>query len=312
MLNTIDFHHASGTVMGGPWQIKHRPTAGCDPVTVAKAAEAALRLVDAQMSPYREDSDLMKLNTAPLGRFVDVPPEMMEVLQCADRWARLSEGALNIGLGQLVNKWGFGPDPAPESRLPTDETDTLKAQAYLGSFALRENPPAVIRHEPISLDLCGLAKGYAVDLAAKTVEALGVSDFLIEAAGEIVAKGDGPNGLPWKIGLELPVCTDQRVIYDEIELSGASATSGNYRKFHQIDGTTVSHTIDPESGAPSDNKLLSVTVFHESCMEADALATILMVLGPNQGPAFAKQHSIASIFLSPTETGLKEERTGLP
>lgn len=309
MLDTVEFHHTSGTVMGGPWQIKHRPAADCDPDTVARAAEDALRLVDAQMSPYRAESDLMRLNTAPLDQFIAVPPEMMEVLQCADHWARLSDGALNIGLGHLVNKWGFGPEPAPENRPPEAETDPLAAQAYLGCFALRETPPAVMRHEPISLDLCGLAKGYAVDLAAKAVEALGVTDFLIEAAGEIIAKGQGPNGLPWKVGLELPVRSDQRVIYDEAELSGASATSGSYRKFHQIDGETVSHTIDPSSGTPSDSGLLSVTVFHESCMEADALATILLLLGPEDGPAFARQHSISAIFLSRSENGIKEERT---
>lgn len=309
MLDTIEFHHAGGIVMGGPWQIKHRPTAGCDPATVANAAEAALRLVDAQMSPYRNNSDLTKLNNAPLGQFVDVPTEMMDVLQCAERWARLSDGTLNIGLGNLVNKWGFGPDPVPANFPKANETDPLAAQAYLGSFALRENPPAVMRHEPISLDLCCLAKGFAVDLAAKAVSNLGVSDFLVEAAGEIVAKGLGPEETPWKIGLELPVRSDHRLIYDEVELSGASATSGNYRNFHQINGKTVSHTIDPTSGAPSESGLLSVTVFHESCMEADALATILLLLGPERGPAFARQYDISAIFLSPSENGMREERT---
>lgn len=295
--------------MGGPWQIRHRPIPGVAPETVAAAAESALRLVDQQMSPYRPDSDLMRVNQAPVGQFVAVPPEMLPPLHCALHWARLSGGAINIGLGQVVNVWGFGPDPAPATRPDAQNTGDLAAQAGLGAFVVRDDPPAVLRRAPVSLDLCALAKGFAVDLAGQAVQALGVSDFLIEAAGEVLAKGNGRDNQPWKIGLELPVPSEHHVIYDEVDLVGASATSGSYRKFHDIDGTRVCHCIDPKTGAPLDADLLSVTVFHDSCMVADALCTVLYVLGPDQGPVFARKHGLSTIFMSKTPSGLKQERT---
>lgn len=305
-----DIHTTSGTVMGGPWQIRHRPVPGLPESDVALAALGALRLVDDQMSNYRDDSDLMHLNAAPIGEFVPVTAEMIEVMACADRLARISEGALNIALGKAVNRWGFGPDPVP-TELPEKRISAQDAAlAALGSFALRNDPPAVFKHAEIGFDLCALAKGYAVDLAARAVEALGVTDFLIEAAGEIYARGKGTRERPWMIGLELPVRGEERLVFDEIALDGmAVATTGGYRNRRLISGKAVSHTIDPATGAPLESDLLSVTVVHPCCMEADALATVLYVLGPEKGPQFAADNHVAALFLIREEKGLKEIRS---
>lgn len=305
-----DIHTASGTVMGGPWQVRHVPVSGVSGDVVAKAALDALRLVDDQMSNYKLDSDLMRLNAAPIGEFVSVTAEMIEVMVCADRLARLSDGALNIALGKAVNRWGFGPDPAPMERPETHISVEDAARAALGSFMLRTDPPAVFKHADIGFDLCSLAKGYAVDLAARAVEALGVSDFLIEAAGEVYAKGKPAREKPWKVGLELPVPSEERLIFDEIALDGmAVATSGGYRNRRQISGKAVSHTIDPATGAPLESALLSVSVLHARCMEADALATVLYVLGPEEGPKFAADNDVSALFLIREAEGLKEIRS---
>lgn len=272
--------------MGGPCQVLHVPVPGVSGEVVARAAFEALRLVDDQMSNYRPDSDLMRLNAAPIGEFVSVTSEIIEVMGCADRLAQLSDGALNIALGKAVNRWGFGPDPVPEQQPGEHISAEDAARAAPGSYALRTDPPAVFKHADICFDLCALAKGYAVDLAARAVEALGVKDFLIEAAGEIYAKGKRTPEEPWLIGLELPVPGEKRLIFDEIALNGmAVATSGGYRNRREIAGKAVSHTIDPETGAPLENAVMSVTVLHEHCMGADALATILYVLGPEKRSA---------------------------
>lgn len=305
-----NIHTASGTVMGGPWQVCHVPVPGVPVDDVANAALTALQRVDAQMSNYKSDSDLMRLNAGPLGEFIPVTAEMIDVMSCGDRFARLSDGALNIALGRAVNRWGFGPDPAPDQQPDKRISDEDAARAALGSFALRATPPAVMKHADIGFDLCALAKGYAVDLASQAVQALGVRDFLIEAAGEIYARGQQAPEKPWRVGLELPVPGDERLIFDEIALDGmAVATSGGYRNRRLVSGTEVAHTIDPATGAPLETSLLSVTVRHPKCMDADALATVLYVLGPERGPKFAAENDVAALFLIRAAQGLKEIRS---
>lgn len=305
-----DIHTASGTVMGGPWQIRHVPVRGVSADAVATATLDALRLVDDQMSNYRSDSDLMRLNAAPIGEFIPVTAEMIEVMVCADRLARLSDGALNIALGRAVNRWGFGPDPVPMEQPADGISAEDAARAALGSFALRSDPPGVFKLADIGFDLCAIAKGYAVDLAARAVKSLGVTDFLIEAAGEIYASGQPTPDSQWMVGLELPVPSEERLIFDEISLNGmAVATSGGYRNRRQISGKSVSHTIDPTTGAPLESALLSVTVLHKQCMDADALATVLYVLGPKKGPKFAAENNVAALFLIREAEGLKEIRS---
>lgn len=307
---TSDIHHASGTVMGGPWQIYHVPVNGVSCEVAATAALTALQRVDAQMSNYSSESDLMRVNAGPLQHFLPIPQDMHRVMTCADRYARLSEGALNIALGRLVNVWGFGPDATPDVRPEAANTRAQAAQAALGSFALRADPPAVFKHADIALDLCALAKGFAIDQAARAVQALGVTHFMIEAAGEIIAGGHRPDGTHWTVGLELPVPSEDRIVFDDIALHNmAIATTGGHRNRRHIEGQDVSHTINPQTGAPLEGDLLSVTVLHSSCMDADALATVLYVLGDEKGPKFADDNDVAALFLIREPQGLREIRS---
>lgn len=308
MLDSNGFHHASGEVMGGGWSLRHRPVAGVDPAHVSAAALAALQGVDACMSTYRSDSELMALNHAPVGRYIPVSQELMTVIACADRIAARTDGAINVALGRLVNQWGFGPDPVPATR-PVAEDTAAEALRSAQSYTLRDDPPAVLKHDDVAFDLCAIAKGYAVDRAAQAVRALGITDFLVEAAGEIVAQGPGPSSKGWTIGLELPSSGKEHLVYDEIMLSGAAATTGGYRNRREIAGETVSHTIDPRTGAPLVSDTLSVTVLHDHCMVADAWATALYVLGADDGPAFADAHGLAALFLIRVPDGLKEVRS---
>ena len=296
--------------MGGPWQVQHVPVQGVCSDAVANAAFKALRLVDNQMSNYRGDSDLMRLNAAPIGAYVPVPAHMITVMICAQQLAEITNGALNIALGRAVNRWGFGPDPVPTELPSSDVSMQDIAQSAMGCFDLRTDPPAVLKKAEVSFDLCALAKGYAVDLAARAIASLGVENFLIEAAGEVYAKGEISPNKPWSVGLELPVPGNERLIFDEIALNGmAVATSGGHRNQRQISGQTVSHTIDPRTCTPLQSPILSVTVMHNQCMNADALATCLYVLGPEQGPKFAAEHDIAALFLIREPHGLKEIRS---
>lgn len=301
---------ASGAIMGGPWQLRYGPVDGVDPENVARVALEALKQVDLEMSNYRTDSDLARINNAPTGEWVPIPRDMARVMICADEYARQSNGAINIALGHLVNSWGFGPDETPKTAPDVTSLQMQAIQAALGSYALRSDPPSVYKSEMIAFDLCSLAKGFAVDQAARAVAALGITDFLIEAAGEIRVKGARPDGNSWAIGLELPVPGNDRVVYEEITLRDQSvASSGGYRNLRHIDGEDVSHTINPITGAPLVSDLLSVTVLHDECMHADALATVLYVLGPNDGPNFAATNNVAALFLIREPNGFREIRS---
>lgn len=308
--NKDNIHVASGEVMGGPWQLRHIPHPDVSPDKVAAGALDALQRVDRQMSNYNPDSDLMRLNAAPLDTWVEVPSDLYRVMAAAQIHAQMSNGALNIALGQLVNRWGFGPDAKPLTWPDSTKITQEISRATLGSYMLQDDPSAVFKTADISFDLCALAKGFAVDQAARVVEALGITDFLVEAAGEIFARGNQPNGTPWSVGLELPVPSEEILVFDEIVLDGfAVATSGGYRNRHKVDGVDVCHTIDPQSGAPLESALLSVTVLHPECMHADALATVLYVLGPEKGPEFAADRNVAALFLIRVDNGLREIRS---
>lgn len=301
----LSVHHAHGIVMGGPWQICHVPEAGIRPEDVAATALRALQLVDQQMSHYKADSDLMRLNRAALETWVSIPASMAEVMLKAQQISAFTAGALDITLGDAVNAWGFGPAAVPETPPVIPVPDSTQVPAY----TLREAPPAVQKHHPVSFNLCALAKGYAVDNAAKAVAALGIKHFLIEAAGEIYAQGKRPDDSAWQIGLELPV-PGKSLIYGQIALDGcAVATSGSYRKFNEIAAQQYPHTINPRTAAPIVSDLLSVSVIDPCCMQADGMATALFIQGAEAGSAFAQQHDLAALFLVRTQEGIAEIRS---
>ena len=141
------------------------------------------------------------------------------------------------------------------------------------------------------------------------LESQNVPHFLVEVGGELRGKGLNAEELPWKVAIEKPA-SDERAIHQVLSLkSQAMATSGDYRNFFQKNGARFSHTINPQTGQPVTHQLASVTVLRTSCMEADALATGLMVLGPDAGLKLARQEKFPAFFLSRTERGFKETMT---
>ena len=153
------------------------------------------------------------------------------------------------------------------------------------------------KHAPLSLDLSGIAKGYGVDEMARVMETFAVPSWLVGIDGEMRAKGLKPGGSPWAVALERPE-RGTRDAMGVIELTDmAVATSGNYRHWVDMGGKTLSHTMNPKTGAPLENNLASVSVLAATCMEADAWATVLMVLGEKAGQQTAKKLGIDAIFV---------------
>lgn len=285
----------SGPAMGSRWTAR----LACDPAMAAPltlACAAAVEAVEQATSTWRPGSDLMRLNAAPLGEWVDVPPHLMAVLERALAVGRASEGLFDIGLGALVQAWGFG---AARGQVDPAAIAALSGRPLCSQKALRLDPArgAACKEAAMVLDLSGIAKGYGVDVLAGVLGAHGVADFLCGLDGELLARGQRPDGQPWAVALEAPDPA-RRAAHSLITLQDrAIATSGSYRHFLTLGQLRISHSMNPRTGRPALGPLASVSVLHDSCTEADAWATVLMVLGDQAGPAFAAARGLQAIFL---------------
>jgi thiamine biosynthesis lipoprotein len=298
----------SGQTMGTRYSARFFAPPHANVGAIAAALDDAVVAVDRQMSNWKPDSDLSRLNRAEPGAWTPIPENLVTVLARALAIGRETDNAFHIGIGDLVDAWGFGPagarhaeDPAtrPRARAAIDtllEVDTAGCRAR--------------KHGPVSLDLCGIAKGFGVDELGRVLDAHRIGSWLVGIDGELRARGAKPDGSPWAIALESPE-EGRRAAMGVIELGDAAvATSGDYRRRAEVDGRRVSHTMDPRTGAPVDNALASVTVITPRCMDADALATALLVLGERDGTALARRLGLDAFFVTRQDGALRAAGTG--
>lgn len=299
----------SGETMGTRYSARF-VTDRLDYVRVEAALFAAVDAVDRQMSTWKADSDLSRLNAAPVGHWIKVPPELAIVLAEAVRIGQSSGGAFDIAVGDAVNAWGFGPVKPHE--VP-QAGGALKAGRFTATDSLEFDDAGeqVRKLAPVTLDLCGIAKGFGVDELARCLERFGITSYLVGIDGELRARGRKPDGTLWTVAIERPDY-DARDIMGILELSDvAIATSGDYRHWVERDGARLSHTIEPRTGAPLRNRLASVTVLAGNCLEADAWATALMVMGEGAGPEFARAQGLSALFIVRHGDALVEHPVGL-
>ncbi|MBV2218688.1 MAG: FAD:protein FMN transferase [Diaphorobacter sp.] len=296
-----------GPTMGTRWSVTCDAAPDTDVQALQTALAAAVQQVDAQMSPWLPGSDLNRLNHAPVGAWVTLPAEILEVLVCALDVCRLSAGAFDPAAGALVDAWGFGavrdaPDAeairTATSAAPVARTPTYEA-LELDSGMLRAR-----KHAPVHLDLCGIAKGYAVDRMADVLRQNGVPHALVALDGELRAVGGQADGQPWAVAVESPE-TGRRAVHSVVELQDlAVATSGDYRHYLQVGDARLAHTMDTRRGAPVRNEVASVTVLARQCVHADAWATALLVAGPGEGLALAQRMGLEALWMLRRGNGL--------
>lgn len=273
--------------------------------TLGCVLHEAISSVDAVMSNWKADSDISRLNRAEPGQWIDLPESLIAVLETALAIEKQSNGAFDIGIADAVAAWGFGPDAGKLPSFPNKSRPKTRDHLELD----RVNRQAR-KHTPLRLDLSGIAKGYGVDILGETLRAEGISDWLVGIDGEMRANGLKPDGTPWVIGLEKPV-RGHREIDGVIELTDlAVATSGTYRHTRDIDGKTVSHTMDPVSDQPISGSLASVTVLASTCMKADAWATAILVDGHWPPKRFAAPDSIEAIVTKSEDAPLVAPGSG--
>jgi len=259
--------------------------------------EQALDLVDRQMSTWRDDSDLTRFNRLEAGESMTVPAEFGLVLEASLELAELSDGFFDPTIGPLVNLWGFGPDGRRDEP-PADE-EIESTMARVGWHRLDYDPATRELTQPggAYLDFSGIAKGYAADLVGEQLITRGIHDFIVDIGGDMVVRGHRPDGDPWRIAIERPDPA-KRDIFSIIEVGDkAIVTSGSYRNFFEYGELQFSHTIDPHTGRPIPQELVSVTVVHDTSKMADGLATAITALGADAGYEFAREHGIAALLL---------------
>jgi len=284
--------------MGTTWSAK----IVAPPPGVQAQIEGVLATIIAQMSHWEPTSQLSRINNSPPGIWHRIGPEFAQVMEIALDIAKRSGGAFDPAMGVAVDLWGFGP-PGPRVGLPS-EAEIEAARALCGYDAI-DFDPLLLRlrlTRPVRLDLSGIAKGYAVDAVAARLKAMGCLDFLVEIGGELVGEGIQPDGQPWWVDVEVPPGVDAEPL--RIALHGmAVATSGDYRRSFTVDNSIYAHTIDPRTGWPATNGVASVMVIHQHCNKADAWASALTVLGPNENVAPVEREGLSTQFLMRAKKG---------
>lgn len=271
-----------GLAFGSTWRL-----VSAEPVSAAvqTGIEAIIARVDAQMSPYRDGSDLSRFNAHAGDAWQAMPSALCEVAGQAIEMARFTGGAFDPTVGPVVNRFGFGPIQGAHVQAAEGRFEDISVEA--NALAKRD--------ASLTLDLCGIAKGYALDQISHGLRAEGVGDFMFELGGEVRTHGQHPSGRDWRIAIADPARDGSGVRFVVAPAGKALATSG-----HDANGLSgpiaTSHIIDPQSQRPVDQFATSISVLADTAMQADGLATALAAMG-SQGPVFAREHGVSALFL---------------
>lgn len=302
----------SGPAQGTTYSVQVvAPPEGLDEALLRETAGNELAAVDLLLSTWRDDSELVRFNRAPADTWFPVSGELAALVEQSLKIGRETGGAFDITLAPLLELWGFGPKGGAGERIP-DAVDIERAQARggLDLLEVRLKPPALRKSRGDTvLTLDGIAQGYTVDRLAARLESLGAERYLVELGGELFGRGENARGGPWTVGIEQPMPGVRR-LRSTVGIDGVGmTTSGDYRDFFEIGGRRFSHTLDPRTGRPVSHELRSVTVIARSAATADALATALLVMGPEKGPAYARERGLAALFISGGDEAYTESMT---
>lgn len=303
----------SGATMGTEWKVVlDADLTGAEVARLQADLQAAVEEVDAQMSTWTPDSDLMRFNAAPVGPWVDLPASLLTVLEAGLSISQQTGGAFEMNLGDAVRAWGFGAGGidlgairAASAAARVRAVDALEVDRVRG---------AARKTAALALDLSGIAKGFGVDRLAEVLIGRGYGHALCAIDGEVRALGARRDGRGWSVGIDAPDGVE-RGGHSRIALVDAAvATSGDYRHFVMVRDRRLSHTMNPRTRAPVVDAPSSVTVMGPSCMLADAMATAMMVMGRKAGLAHARAAGMPVLFLTPEDsagTGIFDEGPGV-
>lgn len=292
------YQHRDGFIFGTVYSVTYSNPESKD---LSTAITRALDDVNNSLSMFNKQSTIAKVNN---NEVVQLDSLFLTVWNVGQEVSRSTDGAFDMTVAPLVDLWGFG---LKNREIVTDaEVDSLRQ--YVG-YNLVQLEDGLLRktYPQMRIDAGAIAKGYACDVVADTLEAYGCTDFCIEIGGELVVKGHNSKGVNWHIAINKPVEDSTYVnseIQEVVELTNCGmATSGNYRNYYELDGKRYSHTIDPRSGYPVRHNLLSATIVAPDCITADAWATACMVAGLDKAKEWIEAYDDLKGYLIYEENG---------
>ncbi len=310
--NESPIHTISGLTMGTTFSIKLLLPGKDNPAVndLKTKIQKRLKTIESQLSAHKKSSEISHFNRFRGKDWFPVSLDIAKVVQYSLYISNLSNGAFDITAGPLVNLWGFGPErkiaPFPDSQV-IQKTKKIVSYKNLG---VRLSSPAIKKRiSGLNCNLSAIAKGYGIDSIARLLDHNKINNYMVEIGGEVKAKGKKSENIPWRIGIASP-SGKQAEIRKVITLYNmAVATSGDYQNYYKRQGRRYSHSIDPRTGYPIAHELASVTVVHESCMHADAMATAISILGPHDGYKLAVDQDLAVFFIIRQEKKFIERMT---
>lgn len=274
------------------------------PESAKKIADEVFEGVNDKMSTYIPGSELSLFNRYLSTQSHGASKDLQFVIDASLKVAKLSGGAFDPTIGPLVNLWGFGPSAKPDKIPSANEIKAIQKKVGWQKLKVIPKKGRIQKtNKNLYVDLSAIAKGFGVDQVFKKLkENQKLRGLYVEVGGEIRVFGRNQLHRTWRIGINKP--TNHVALQEVVRLQNVSmATSGSYRNYFEENGKRYSHTIHPSTGMPIEHRLVSVSVIHESCMMADAFATAIMVLGPQQGADFAKKNKLKIYMLIKTDSG---------
>tara|TARA_B100001971_G_scaffold215182_1_gene259137 strand:- start:83081 stop:84067 length:987 start_codon:yes stop_codon:yes gene_type:complete len=268
-----------------------------EPEVLRKEIDQLLTRLDYIYSTYKSDSELSKLNNFHSEDTIGLTSELFNVLKISEEVYQDTDGFFDVTVGPIVNAWGFGPDGV-QKRPSEKELKILSQLVGMDKIKLFDNGDIKKINKNIYIDLSAIAKGHAVDEVSEYLKRSEFKSALVEIGGEVRAYGKKPDGTDFRIGIEKPSEVQSGEIVNVVALDNMSlATSGSYRNYKKYQDKVFSHTIDPKTKKPAQNKVISVTVVHEKCVYADAYATALMAMGAKKALEFANNKGLGIYIL---------------
>ncbi|MHB1082686.1 MAG: FAD:protein FMN transferase [Prosthecobacter sp.] len=270
-----------GRTMGTTWSLRVDGGAG---TMSQKEIQQQLDSWESIISHWRPDSAISRFNTSTSTDWIAVPAELVEVVELAEQIGNDTDHALDLTLAPLIDLWGFGAKGRRDTAPTEAEIAGAKAKCGWQHLHTRRDPPALRKDIPeLRINVSAVAEGWAMDHLAQHLESKGITHFLLETGGEVLACGE------WRVGIQTPAAPVGEAAQTLRLKDQTIATSGVYRQHFSADGKDYAHILDPRTGRPIEHKLASVSVIHSSAAQADGYATALLVLGPEAGRQLAEK-----------------------
>lgn len=305
-----------GEGLGSEWTVKLGAPVPGNLAEIRRGIQARVEGVFHSISRWDDTSEMSALNASARSDWQPVSNELFEPLNYAFTLAADTGGAFDPTVAPLVDAWGFGKAGRRYEPPSTEAVSAARSRVGFEKVTLDADGLRVRKPAGMQIDLSSMQHGRGADEVSEYLNSLGITSYLVDVGSEIRARGESPEGGAWHVAIERPSSADATVPASSngfehvVSLRDAGiATSGNFRYFFDYNGRRYSHRIDPRTGEPVAHDLVSVTVIDPICMHADALATALTVLGPDEGFEYAAQRDIAALFISRSGDGLAEKMT---